>query len=64
MIVSNCPARTDIMNFEFINNNYVETGIDTANYCLQHKKQCQKVEDCIIKQVIQKKGEFEYDDEQ
>lgn len=51
-IVKNCPALEDILNYEVQDGLIIETGIDTANYCIKYKKTCDKISDCVIKRVI------------
>lgn len=61
MIVTNCPARDDIVNYEIDEyGNFRATGIDTPNYCVKHKTRCEDVNNCIIKAVINGKGAFDY----
>ena len=64
MIVINCPAREDILNYEIDSNgNFFVTGIDTPDYCVKHKKLCNEVYDCITKRVMYKKERFKVKDE-
>ena len=53
-IVKNCPAREDICDYDVTQEgNIIETGIDTPNYCVYYKKTCDKITNCLIKQVIE-----------
>ena len=63
MIIKNCPAIENIyeMTGDYDANDLPIMRLDTPNYCVKHKKTCDKVEDCIIKKVIKeyKITEFE-----
>lgn len=60
-IVQNCPAREDICNYEVTQEgNIIETSIDTPNYCVKHKQTCDKIADCLVKQVIETAKKRDY----
>ena len=57
MIITNCPAREDLydMTGDYDDNELPIMVIDTPDYCVKHKKTCDKVDDCIIKSAIRNK---------
>lgn len=61
MIVSNCPALEDILEWtgEFDARENPIMTLDTADYCVKHKKSCKEVENCVVKTVIAGNGKFE-----
>ena len=65
MIVTNCPALEDIydMTGDYYSNGEPILSIDTPNYCIKHKKQCNLVANCIVKNVINGNGKFEVNNE-
>lgn len=65
MIVTNCPAREDIPEFEYDTSieRYVVIGIDTKDYCVKHKKQCKNVVACVVKNIIKGNGKFEVEND-
>lgn len=61
-IVKNCPAREDIFDYDIDENgNICRQKIDTPDYCVKHKKTCDKVDNCITKWIIKNCKNKQYD---
>lgn len=53
MIVTDCPALEDILNYEIDENgNYRIIGVDTSDYCVKYKRLCKEENNCLIKQMV------------
>lgn len=53
-IVRNCPSIEDIVNYEINKDgDFIQTGIDTPDYCVKNKKQCKDITDCLLKRIVE-----------
>lgn len=54
-IVKNCPANEKIyeMTGDFDANDLPIMRLDTANYCAKHKRTCDEVDNCLMKDIIE-----------
>lgn len=54
-IVRNCPSIEDIADYEINKDgDFVQTGIDTPDYCVKNKKQCKDITNCLLKRIVDK----------
>lgn len=55
-IIKNCPAIQNLMEWtgEFDNNENPIMTLDIADYCIKNKCECVNVDNCLIKQIVNK----------
>jgi hypothetical protein len=52
MIIRNCPANTDIPEGHIDDNGkFIVDGYEDRNYCEKYKRNCNKVQKCLVKNL-------------